>query len=63
MYETLLDNNVSRETIRSDYMKTLFEYIAGILTLIICSAGITLLGALLVALSPIIGIFIIANDD
>lgn len=44
-------------------MKTLFEYIAGILTLIICGAGIALLGALLVALSPIIGIFIIANDD
>lgn len=44
-------------------MKTLFEYIAGVITLIFCGVGIAAIGALMVALSPIIGIFIIANYD
>lgn len=43
-------------------MKTLFEYIVGVLTFIISGAGLALLGALFVALSPIITLFIIAND-
>lgn len=44
-------------------MKTLFQYVADIILLILGGAGIAALGALIVALSPIIGIFLIANDD
>ena len=43
-------------------MKTLFEYIAGVLTLILCGAGIVAIGALIVALSPLIMLFLIAKD-
>lgn len=44
-------------------MKTLFQYVADIITLCLAGIGIVILGALVVALSPIIGIFLIANDD
>lgn len=44
-------------------MKTLFQYIAEIITLCLGGIGIAIIGALVVALSPIIGIFLIANDD
>lgn len=43
-------------------MKTLFEYIAGVLTLILCGVGIAAIGALMVALSPLIMLFLIAKD-
>ena len=44
-------------------MKTLFQYIAEIITLCLAGIGIAILGALIIALSPIICIFLIANDD
>lgn len=44
-------------------MKTLFQYVAELITLCLAGIGIVILGALVVALSPIIGIFLIANDD
>lgn len=44
-------------------MKTLFQYIAELITLCLAGIGIAILGALIIALSPIIGIFLIANDD
>lgn len=44
-------------------MKTLFQYVAELITLCLGGIGIAILGALVVALSPIIGIFLIANDD
>lgn len=44
-------------------MKTLFQYVAELITLCLGGIGIAIIGALVVALSPIIGIFLIANDD
>ena len=44
-------------------MKTLFQYVAELMTLCFAGIGIVILGALIIALSPIIGIFLIANDD
>ena len=43
-------------------MKTIFEYIADILILIIGGVSFAAIGALIAALSPIISIFIIAKD-
>lgn len=44
-------------------MKTLFQYVEEIITLCLSGIGVVILGALIIALSPIIGIFLIANDD
>lgn len=47
---------------RSDSMKTLFEYIAGIITMVLCGVGIAAIGGLIVVLSPLIMLFLIAKD-
>ena len=47
---------------RSDSMKTLFEYIAGIITLVLCGVGIAAIGTIMIILSPLIMLFLIAKD-
>ena len=43
-------------------MKTLFQYIAGIVYLTLCGLGVIALAALLILLSPIISLFVLVNE-